>query len=106
MPPEPHSASRAKHESDEGEKGRRISKSGRRWNPDTNYKGLFMEKAKALATAALTAIALGALVGTGIRAAEWVIPAPEMRVIVCTIDDFDHVETCTSAAKLLNKHAD
>ena len=44
MPPEPHSASRAKHESDEGEKGQRISQSGRRWNPDTDYKGAFMRQ--------------------------------------------------------------
>ena len=64
-----------------------------------------MEKMKELGAVALKILALGALVGTGVRAAEWAIPAPEMRVIVCTINDFDRVETCTSAAELLRKHA-
>lgn len=63
-----------------------------------------MEKAKELAIVALKIMALGVLVGTGVRAAEWAIPAPEMRVVVCTMNDFDKVETCTSAAKLLKKH--
>ena len=60
---------------------------------------------KELAINALKIVVLGVLAGTGVRAAEWVIPAPEMRVIVCTMDDFDHVETRTSAADLLKKHA-
>ena len=64
-----------------------------------------MGKMKELALDGLKILALGVLVGTGVRADEWAIPAPEMRVIVCTMDDFDHVETCTSAAELLKKHA-
>lgn len=60
---------------------------------------------KELAIDALKILALGVLVGTGVRLAEWAIPAPELRVIVCTMDDFDHVKTCTSAAELLKKHA-
>ena len=64
-----------------------------------------MGKMKELALDGLKILALGVLVGTGVRVAEWVISAPEMRVIVCTMNDFDHVETCTSAAELLKKHA-
>ncbi len=64
-----------------------------------------MEKLKELGIDALKIVALGVLVGSGVRAAEWAIPAPEMRVVVCTMDDFDHVETCKSAAELLKKHA-
>ncbi len=64
-----------------------------------------MGKLKELSIDGLKIFALGVLVGTGVRAAEWAIPAPETRVIVCTVDDFDHVETCTSAAELLKKHA-
>lgn len=67
--------------------------------------GTNMEKMKELAIDGLKILALGVLVGTGVRAAEWAIPAPEIRVIVCTMDDFDHVEICTSAAELLKKHA-
>lgn len=64
-----------------------------------------MGKLKELAIYGLKMLALGVLLGTGVRAVEWAIPAPELRVIVCTMDDFDHVETCTSAAELLKKHA-
>ena len=64
-----------------------------------------MRNLKELAIDGLRILALGVLAGTGVRAVEWAIPAPEMRVIVCTMDDFDHVETCTSAAELLKKHA-
>ena len=46
-----------------------------------------MGKMKELALDGLKILALGVLVGTGVRAAEWAIPAPEMRVIVCTMDD-------------------
>lgn len=72
---------------------------------DVLKKGTKVEKAKELALDALKIVALGVLVGTGVRAAEWAIPAPEMRIVVCTMDDFDKVETCTSAAELLKKHA-
>ena len=64
-----------------------------------------MRNLKELAIDGLRILALGVLAGTGVRAVEWAIPAPEMRVIVCTMDDFDRVETCTSAAELLKKHA-
>lgn len=49
---------------------------------------------------------IGVVLGTGFRIAQWVIPEPEVRVIVCTVNDFDHVETCTRAADLLNKYND
>lgn len=64
-----------------------------------------MDKAKELAIDALKLVVLGVLVGAGVRAAEWAIPAPEMRVVVCAIDDFYKVEACTSAIELLKKHA-
>lgn len=64
-----------------------------------------MDKLKEFGIDALKILALGVMGGIGVRAAEWTIPAPELRVIVCTVDDFDHVETCTSAAELLKKHA-
>lgn len=64
-----------------------------------------MEKLKELGIDALKIFALGVVLGTGVKAAEWTIPAPELRVIVCTMDDFDRVKTCTSAAELLKKHA-
>lgn len=54
---------------------------------------------------ALKVLVFGVLVGTGVRAAEWAIPAPELRVVVCTMSDIGKVETCTSAAALLKKHA-
>ena len=63
-----------------------------------------MGKLKAIVIDLLRIVAFGVLIGSGMRAAEWAIPAPETRVIVCTIDDFDQVETCTSAAELLKKH--
>jgi hypothetical protein len=74
-------------------------------SPTLLKRGTNMGKLKELAIDGLKILTLGVLVGAGVRAAEWAIPAPEMRVIVCTIDDFDHVETCTSAAELLKKHA-
>lgn len=63
-----------------------------------------MGKLNELAIYSVMFLAAGVLFGAGTRAVEWVIPAPETRVIVCTVDDFDHVETCTSAAELLKKH--
>lgn len=53
----------------------------------------------------LKVLTVGVLVGAGVRAAEWVIPAPEMRVVVCTPSAMDHIEACVSAEELLNKRA-
>jgi hypothetical protein len=49
--------------------------------------------------------AMGVIVAAGVRLCEWVIPAPEMRVIVCTGNDFNSVDTCISAAELLKDRA-
>lgn len=57
--------------------------------------------AKCSAIECLKILAGGALIGVGVRAAEWSIPAPEMRVVVCTMSDVGHVETCANVAELL-----
>lgn len=49
----------------------------------------------------LQMLAVGVIVVIGMRAAEWLIPAPEMRVIICMADDVGTVEACASAAELL-----
>jgi hypothetical protein len=51
----------------------------------------------------LYVVAIGALAGLGIRAAEWAIPAPEMRVVVCAADEMYKVKECRSAADLLRE---
>lgn len=59
-----------------------------------------------LATTALKVVMLGMLIGAGARAAEWAIPAPSMRVIICTLDDVGRVDTCKTAAELLKARDD
>lgn len=43
---------------------------------------------------------IGAAIMVGIRAAEWLIPQPETRVIICTYDDMGETE-CKAAADLM-----
>lgn len=43
---------------------------------------------------ALFYIALGALVSVGIHAMAWVFPRPELKVLVCTVDDVGRVGIC------------
>jgi hypothetical protein len=51
----------------------------------------------------LLLILIGGLVVVGMRIAEWIIPQPEMRVIICTANDTMKIDTCKSAADLLKK---
>ena len=46
---------------------------------------------------------VGALIVVGMRAAEWVIPQPEMRVVMCFANEIDQVEVCNSLKELLDK---
>jgi hypothetical protein len=64
-----------------------------------------MGKTKELLADALKMIALGALVMVGMRVAEWVIPAPEVMVIVCMGDEVSKIDTCQSLNDLVKKHA-
>lgn len=64
-----------------------------------------MKKAKELLAVGLQLIAIGALVMGGMRLAEWVIPEPEVKVIVCLADDVDRIETCESLSDLVKRHA-
>lgn len=51
----------------------------------------------------LKLMAFGAIVIIGVRAAEWIIPAPETRVIVCMAEDMDKVDTCVDLKELVAK---
>jgi hypothetical protein len=48
----------------------------------------------------LAVLAIGVVAGSGIRAAEWAIPKPETRVIVCMADDLDKI-ACKSLTDML-----
>lgn len=52
----------------------------------------------------LKLMAIGAIVIVGVRVAEWLIPAPEMRIIVCMGEDIKKVDTCVSLKELVAKH--
>jgi len=52
----------------------------------------------------LQILLIGVIAGVGMRAAEWLIPPPEIRVIVCTGSEIDKAETCTRLQKLVAKH--
>jgi len=60
-----------------------------------------MKKTKELLVDGLQIIAIGVLVAAGFRLAEWVIPEPEVKVIVCMADDVDRVEACESLSDLV-----
>ena len=49
-------------------------------------------------------IALGVIVMAGVRIAEWLIPAPEMKIVICLASDIGEVEICNSLADLRKKH--
>ena len=49
---------------------------------------------------AVTLIACGLLVGAGIRAGEWLIPAPDTRVIICFADELDQLTFCAPTSAL------
>jgi hypothetical protein len=48
-------------------------------------------------------VAVGALVVVGMRAAEWLIPKPETRLIVCFAEDVDNSRTCKTLDELIRK---
>jgi hypothetical protein len=48
---------------------------------------------------------LGVCVVAGIRAAEWVIPQPELRMVVCLADDLGSVHACRTLNELLEASA-
>lgn len=64
-----------------------------------------MEKMKKILADGLQIIAIGVLVAVGLRLAEWVIPEPEVKVIVCMGDDVNKVEACQSLSDLVKRHA-
>lgn len=47
-------------------------------------------------------LTLGATVMAGMRAVEWLIPKPEIRLMVCMYDELDKLE-CKTAAELMQK---
>ena len=46
-------------------------------------------------------IAVGMLVGIGIRAGEWLIPKPELRVLICQADQPSKVVACKRLDEML-----
>jgi hypothetical protein len=48
-------------------------------------------------------VMLGALVVVGMRAAEWLIPKPETRLIVCLAEDVDKSRACRTLDELMRK---
>lgn len=62
------------------------------------------DRALRIALSIATLFAAGAIAGVGIRAAEWAIPKPETRVMVCFAADT--IETCKSLSTLLERYLD
>lgn len=58
---------------------------------------------KELAKEAIQIFGLGLLIAAGVRIGEWVIPAPETRLVVCFANELDQVEICKPASELLKK---
>lgn len=56
----------------------------------------FLEKA---AQNGLVLLVVGVLVGAGIRLADWVIPAPDTRIVVCTEDRLPECRTLNEIRK-------
>lgn len=48
-------------------------------------------------------IGIGALVVAGMRAADWVIPKPESRVVMCFANELDQVEICRNLKELMER---
>ena len=46
-------------------------------------------------------ISVGVLVGIGIRASEWLIPKPEMRVLICQAGAANKAEACQRLDEML-----
>lgn len=58
---------------------------------------------KSRLTAVAQIIAIGALVMIGIRAAEWVIPGPATRVVICFANELDQVEICLDVKEIIER---
>lgn len=56
--------------------------------------------AKKLAVDCVGLVILGGLIGVGLRLAEWTIPAPEMRVVICAAGKDDTIQTCKDLNEL------
>ena len=52
---------------------------------------------------ALFTFIAGALAMAGIRAAEWLIPEPEQRIVICMADELGDVTICRSLQDMLDK---
>lgn len=48
-------------------------------------------------------IGIGALIVAGMRAAEWVIPQPEERVLICFANELDQVQICRTIKEILER---
>ncbi len=48
-------------------------------------------------------IGMGILVMIGIRAAEWFIPAPEQRIVICFANELDQVEICKELNEIIKQ---
>lgn len=46
---------------------------------------------------------VGILLIVGFRTGEWLIPAPESRIVICFANELDQVEICKTASELLKK---
>lgn len=44
---------------------------------------------------------IGMVIATGMRVAEWLIPKPETRVVVCFANEIGQVEICKNLEKML-----
>ena len=44
-------------------------------------------------------VVVGLLIGLGIRLAEWAVPQPSVRVMICTPADYSIHEECRAAGK-------
>ena len=50
-------------------------------------------------------IGVGLLVGIGIRAGEWLIPRPDVRVLVCQANQSSKIEACKRLDEMLKAKA-
>ena len=69
--------------------------------PDSKTPTTPRAEAMAFAKLALLGIGIGACVGTGHRAIEWVIPAPERSIVVCLADELGTAKVCKTLDEML-----
>lgn len=71
------------------------------WNDGMNNGIKELAIKAAIKGAAL--IAVGALLLTGIRLAEWTIPRPDTRIVVCLASDIGEIDECTQLSELMQQ---